>query len=271
MSNVITPMSLDKLKCFFDKEAIDTIKYFISKSVFAQPELMVGQLTNPIQVPKEHIEQWVVQALNVTPVGAGSFPVDVISSDGWGADVKMLSCKVKDDKLATGESGETSLCGKFTGICSDLDTLFLDEDYNKIVKGFKNIYSKKITSVMKEKNLSHIYYFIVLRAGLKFYLCGMDVNVANIEKVKYLRNTNQNVWTKNFMEERYGSIRVYKSKKRMELRLRPKQWYQENLLYEFSLQGDVLVKGIKDIMKMNNNDKSESLRQHINYLIDVNF
>ena len=124
---------------------------------------------------------------------------------------------------------------------------------------------------MKEKNLSHIYYFIVLRAGLKFYLCGMDVNVANIEKVKYLRNTDQNVWTKNFMEERYGSIRVYKSKKRMELRLRPKQWYQENLLYEFSLQGDVLVKGIKDIMKMNNNDKSESLRQHINYLIDVNF
>ena len=102
---------------------------------------------------------------------------------------------------------------------------------------------------MKEKNLSHIYYFIVLRAGLKFYLCGMDVNVANIEKVKYLRNTDQNVWTKNFMEERYGSIRVYKSKKRMELRLRPKQWYQENLLYEFSLQGDVLVKGIKDIMK----------------------
>ena len=75
-----------------------------------------------------------MQALNVTPVGAGSFPVDVISSDGWGADVKMLSCKVKDDKLATGESGETSLCGKvFTGICSDLDTLFLDEDYNKIV------------------------------------------------------------------------------------------------------------------------------------------
>ena len=97
----------------------------------------------------------------------------------------------------------------------------------------------------------------------------MDVNVANIEKVKYLRNTNQNVWTKNFMEERFGSIRVYKCKKRMELRLRPSQWYQENLLYEFSLQGDVLEKGIKDIMKMDNNDKRKALRQHINYLIDV--
>ena len=29
MSNVITPMSLNKLKCFFDKEAIDTIKLLL--------------------------------------------------------------------------------------------------------------------------------------------------------------------------------------------------------------------------------------------------
>ncbi len=32
----------------------------------------------------------------VEAVGAGSYPIDILKSHEWGADVKMLSCKVDE-------------------------------------------------------------------------------------------------------------------------------------------------------------------------------
>ena len=46
------------------------------------------------EIPKEHIEQWFVQALNAQSVGAGSYPVDILMPNQYGADVKMLSCVI---------------------------------------------------------------------------------------------------------------------------------------------------------------------------------
>ena len=79
------------MKNVFDDETIETISYFISQSyIFPQPELVVGQKTESIHVPKEHIRQWIVQALGVSPVGAGSYAVDVIKKNEWGADIKYF-------------------------------------------------------------------------------------------------------------------------------------------------------------------------------------
>mgnify|MGYP003988523053 FL=1 len=158
---VITPLKISELKSFFNQKAMATIDYFISKAMFAQPELMPGQDPNPIHVPKEHIEQWIVQALGVAPVGSGSYPVDVIKNNEWGADVKMLSCKVDaGGNLRNSDSGETSLAQKFTDTGSDLDTLFKGKKYDIIIDGFKEILKNKLSKVIKEKKINDIYYHL---------------------------------------------------------------------------------------------------------------
>lgn len=67
--------------------------------MFSQPERIIGQDILPIQVPKEHLEQWVVQAIGALPVSAGNYGVDVIKEGEFGADIKMLSCKISKRKL----------------------------------------------------------------------------------------------------------------------------------------------------------------------------
>lgn len=263
---VIRPLQKEELKKFFDSTAKKTIQYFISKALFAQPELVEGQSNLPIHVPKEHIEQWIVQALNVVPVGAGNYAIDVVkkTEPKWGADVKMLSCKIKAGKLTNGESGETSLAQKFTGAGNELDTLFTGEKYEEIVTEFVQIYSEKLSKVVKEENLKKIYYFFLLRAGTKFYVCGMEVLRENLKNVKYLRNTKDSVWTKYFLEDKYGSVRVYKAKKRIELRLRPKQWYDDELLIEFETKGEVPVRNIASII-----NSQSKLKNHFEFMSEL--
>ncbi len=65
----------------------------MNTSLFAQPEVYTDKPSLPIQIPKEHLEQWFVQALQVESVGAGSYPIDILKPNEWGADVKMLSIK----------------------------------------------------------------------------------------------------------------------------------------------------------------------------------
>jgi hypothetical protein len=175
----------------------------------------------------------------------------------------MLSCKVNEGELTRAESGETSLSQKFTGAGNMLDAMFNDKKYHKIIQDFVEIYSNKMHTVMKEKNLSDVYYFFLLRAGTKFYICGMKIFLNNLKHVKYLRNTNKNVWTENFLEEKYGSVRVFQSKKRMELRLRPKQWKDDDLLIEFDTNGLILTTNIKSII-----NQPTKLKEHIDVLIN---
>ena len=262
---VIKPLDKASLEKFFDSEAQKVIRFYIAKSLFAQPETLDTQGNLPIHIPKEHIEQWAVQALGVSSVGAGSYPVDVINESGvrWGADIKMLSCKVNEGELTRAESGETSLSQKFTGAGNMLDAMFNDKKYHKIIQDFVEIYSNKMHTVMKEKNLNDVYYFFLLRAGTKFYICGMKIFLNNLKHVKYLRNTNKNVWTENFLEEKYGSVRVFQSKKRMELRLRPKQWKDDDLLIEFDTNGLIPTTNIKSII-----NQPTKLKVHIDVLIN---
>lgn len=58
---VLRPLPLVELKRIFDDSAIAVIDYMIKKAVFSQPELKENQTQLPIQIPKEHIEQWLAQ------------------------------------------------------------------------------------------------------------------------------------------------------------------------------------------------------------------
>lgn len=233
---VLTPMNITELREIFDDSAIEVLEYFIQKSVFSQPERIPGQEYIPIQVPKEHIEQWVVQAIGAKPVGAGNYGVDVIKEGVFGADVKMLSCKIDSlGRLADSDSGETSLAQNFKDTGVSLDKLFEEKKYDVIVEGWKEIIYHKLDKVRKEQGVRKIYYIFILRAGTTFRLCGIKVDIDQLNNIKSGEPTSSSLFIENFIDSNYGKVKIYKAKKRLELRLRPKYWVDHNMTINFDL------------------------------------
>lgn len=82
--HVLEPLKKEELHKLFDDDAKNIIEYFIKKSVFSQPEKMVWQKDLPIQIPKEHIEQWITQALWIESKWAWSYAIDLLDSkNNW--------------------------------------------------------------------------------------------------------------------------------------------------------------------------------------------
>lgn len=231
---VINPLSREDLAEFLDEKSIEIIKYFIIKSLFAQPESKVGQRSLPIQIPKEHIEQWFTQALNVKPVGAGSYPIDIYNErEHWGADIKMLNIKVNElGVVKTGDSGEASLGQKFIDGKVSLDELFKSKNYEEIKNKWTLLYEEKYKSLKKDYPLiKKVFYFFILRPGIQaggadFYFTGAVLNLDKLDSVivNNKRSTASSVFLDNFISDSYGNTKIYKAKKRLELRLYPKNW-----------------------------------------------
>ena len=261
---VLKPLTQQELTTFFDDISIQTIQYFLKKSIISQPEKIKGQTDLPIQIPKEHIEQWIVQSLGANSIGAGSYPIDVYLDD-WGADVKMLSCKIdKEGNLKNADSGETSLAQKFSdgnfGDGNSLDALFNNREFEYIWDRWKNIILNKYERVENELHLNRILYFFILRAGTKFHLCGVKLNLENLDNtsINEKRSTNDSIWINDFININYGHTKIYKAKKRFELRLKPKYWFEDNKLLTFDT--NFIQKEINIREKIENNE----LEQYVN-------
>lgn len=237
-SFVINPLKQSELLSFLDEKSKEIIKYFIIKSLFSQPESKVGQKSLPIQIPKEHIEQWFTQSLDVKPVGAGSYPIDIYNErEKWGADIKMLNIKLdKNGDVTSGDSGEASLGQKFEGPGIELDTMFKKRKYEDIKDQWINLYKEKYGSLQKNYSVKKIYYFFILRPGTQvegadFYFTGAVLDLDKLDQVKVdkKRTTSKSVFLNNFIDSEFGNTKIYKAKKRLELRLKPKAWVENDM------------------------------------------
>ncbi len=235
---VINPLKQSELQKFLDDKSKKIIKYFIIKSLFSQPEPKKGQKTLPIQIPKEHIEQWFTQSLDVKPVGAGSCPIDIYNErEKWGADIKMLNVKLdRSGNITNSDSGEASLGQKFEGPGINLDELFRAHEYEEIKDQWLELYYKKYKSLNKNYYIKKIYYFFILRPGTQieganFFFAGAVINLNALKKVGVNgdRTTTKSVFLKNFIDGEYGNTKIYKAKKRLELRLHPKTWVDNDM------------------------------------------
>ncbi|EGS9998644.1 hypothetical protein ACV3R4_06090 [Clostridium perfringens] len=246
---ILTPVSKDELMEIFDETSLEVLRFYIKKAMISQPEILIGQDPLSVQVPKEHIEQWIVQAIGGRPVGAGSYPVDIIHGK-YGIDVKMLAAKTtKNGELANSDSGETSLAQKFTESGVDLDEMFKNRRYNDIVDGWKDILFNKLNRVCQEQSLEKIYYFFILRAERNFHLCATSVNINEIKNMAVLRGTDSSVFVSGLIDERFGNGKIYKAKKRLELRLKPKYWYEAGYTLNFDLDFIISAKNIRELVE----------------------
>ena len=170
-------------------------------------------------------------------MGTGSYPIDILKANKWGADVKMLSCKVdKNDNLTSGDSGETSLAQKFKGTGISLDDMFKQEQYQEIIDGWIAIWRDKLLNVRVDKSIERVYYFFFLRGSKKeSYICAFEVDIDNIStNIITQRDENkqikQSIFLNGVIDKKYGNAKIYKAKKRLELRLKPKKLLNDGFL-----------------------------------------
>jgi len=257
---VLRPLPKEELKTFFSEHSLKVFQFFMNTSLFAQPEVFEGENSLSIQIPKEHLEQWFVQALQVQSVGAGSYPIDILNPGKWGADIKMLSCKLKNNKLTKADSGETSLAQKFKSTGVSLDDMFKKKEFQEIINGWVDIWAEKMNLVKKERGIEKIYYFFFLRGTTEeSYFCGFEVspeliNTKNITKRDEDEKIVSSVFLSGVIDPNYGNSKIYKSKKRLELRLKPKKLKEKGFL--IPIKTDKLEK--ENIYKLVQNEKKYS-------------
>ena len=205
-------------------------------NTISHPETKVNQENIKFQITKEYMEQWMVQALDAEPMGAGSYPVDIKTKD-FLADIKSMSIKINKDKQFSSQSGETSLGQKFQE--PNLDSFFTQGEYEKVKNLWIKILKKKYKSVVRDTGIKKIYYFFLMRAECSYYLFATKLNYKKISQnnigVYEDRSTKDSVFLQHFIDNDLGNVKIYKAKKRLELRLNPKSFIDNDYFIEFPI------------------------------------
>ena len=115
-----------------------------------------------------------------------------------------------------------------------MDIAFKQNKFDGVVSDWARLLKKKLNKVKKDyERIQKIYYFFLIREDRNFHLCGMEVNVEKLSSISVDKSSKSSVWIKDFIESRYGESKIYKSKKRMELRLYPSNWINDDLVISF--------------------------------------
>ncbi len=142
-------------------------------------------------------------------VGKGNGPIDV-ENEKIGIDVACLCLDGKN-------TNEKSLGQKFKGDGGNLlDIHFTNGEYNLALELFVNDMKKKFSKIKKD-----IYYFILISTKKDIYLSILSINIKSLIFVKSngVSSMGKSIKTSGFIDDRYGNVTLYKSKKRLELRL----------------------------------------------------
>lgn len=234
---VLKFLSEDKLRSFIDPDAYSVIDYLLKKVAFSQPESDDVSKKNGIQITKEFLEQWIAQACGLKTIGAGNYAIDNYKQGEYGVDVKFVSTKTNSEGgLVLVESNESSLAQNFKGFGNRLDQLFESKEFDAILKGWIDILKLKLQKPLKDLSLHTLYYFIFIRAGNQIHLAIAEVDTTLFDSLRVKNSTLTSVFVDNYIEPEFGNVKIYKSKKRMELRLFAKNLQNRNLLitWDFS-------------------------------------
>ncbi len=259
----MTPLSTEELAQIFEEKAQLIIRYYIAKCLFAEPDPINNSSEVSFRVPNEHAEQWIAQAIGGQRIGAGSYPIDVLDSKtSFGCDIAVLTAKtLVSGELAGSTSGEKSIGQKFSDTTwaggHSLDELFNQERINEIAENSNNIFFKKFNGIKNDyPTIQNIYYFFLIIHSIKnkIYLSGLNLNIDNKQEIGNPERVNpgsdlKSVRLDNFIDGRYGEVKTYKSKKRMELRLRPKNLVDDNLCLIFDTQKDRRNRFLRNFQK----------------------
>lgn len=189
---------------------IEILKSYVEKDIKANLEYFSDKNCN-LNVNKEKAE-WMIHksCANSKIIGNGNKPTDIQKED-YGMDIAVLCINGQ-------YSNEKSLIQNFKTIGKDLDTQFTEEKYNDALKLFMYEYKEKHDK-LKEYGIGKNYYLVFLCNKSNIYLICLDTNMDMCNNVKIKKITETSIMIDNFIDEKVGTVKLYKSKKRLELRI----------------------------------------------------
>ncbi|MDC3231041.1 hypothetical protein OAU17_01950 [Acidimicrobiia bacterium] len=251
-------MSSEELHNVFDEKAINILNFFLKRGEIIQPEHVTKSGEISYKIPPEHLEIWFSQAIGWESIGAGNYPIDLISKDKKsGADVVKVVYRVnKDRSLSLGTTNEKSIFQKFGDDLwgkneeeDTLDEMFIKENLMGIGNSANNIFFDKINSVKGIDNL-YYFYFLFPPAGVDdVYLCGLKVMKDHKLLINNLELTSQkkSVVLHDFIDSRYGQTKVYKAKKRFEIRLRASTFVENGKVIKLNVNNKVKAINLRNL------------------------
>ena len=266
---VLEEVKLDELNKIFDKNSKNVFDFLLQRTVISYPEFLPGQNNTALYLEKKQCEQWVVQSLGLKPVGEGSYPIDGINNK-IGYDVSSLALGQTPTGKMKKQTGEKSLSQKFEdenfGDENDnLDSLFNSEKYDEIIKAWKNILKKKWEGTIKDQNLNDLYLInlILYKPENKLMIFLLKINHNNLDEVTKgkVSAKKTSVWFNNFIDEKFGNVKVYKSKKRVELRICPQEFIKNKSFLNFDINNKIDTKNLREIFDNKNKKNKYLLKQ----------
>ena len=88
----------------------------------------------------------------------------------------------------------------------------------------------------------------------------LKINHNNLDEVTKgkVSAKKTSVWFNNFIDEKFGNVKVYKSKKRVELRIRPQEFIKNKSYLEFKIENKIKSLNLREIFE-NKNKKNKYL------------
>ena len=191
---------------------IITLKEYVKKDLDSNKEYFDDlNITYRISDPKK--AEWILSKSikNCKLIGDGNKNIDISVNDKIGIDVSVLT-------LRGNLTNEKSIMQNFSN-SNDLDTLFNTNAGEKAVEIFKNKFIEKCK--FKDNKNKEIYYIIFICINKNVYISCLRLNPENIPNMKFseFSRMNKNIIIENFIDKEFGNVKLYKSKKRLELRL----------------------------------------------------
>ena len=264
---VLEEVKIDDLNKIFDEKSKEVLNYLLQRTVISYPEFLPGQNDTALYLEKKQCEQWIVQALGLKPIGEGSYPIDGINNKK-GFDVSSLALGQTKTGKMNSQSGEKSLGQKFAdenfGNTGDnLDNLFHSGNYEKIISAWKKILKKKWKQAITENNLEELYLvnLILYKPDRKLYVMLLKINQENLNLTSKGKVSKESVFLDNFIDKELGNAKIYKAKKRLELRLKPREFIKNKSYLSFKIDGKVNSKNLRDIFNSKNKRNKYFLKE----------
>ena len=166
-------------------------------------------------VEDEFSEWFIEKVTGGEQIGKGHIAMDVKTGKGDGVDVFCIIMNAV-------ESNEKSLIQNFKKTGKDLDILFKEQKFDDAIKMFMVNYKEKLEDVVRTKGMRGLYYLGFVSTTDEVFLVNFKINVEHIQNVgvKNVTKNGSSIFLRNFISPEHGNVKLYKAKKRVELRLR---------------------------------------------------
>lgn len=198
-----------------DSINIDDLKLKLNKYMESRKEFY-NETERSLYVEDEFSEYWLAKVSGGEQVGKGNCGTDVITKNKEGIDAVCLIM----NKIQTNEK---SLMQNFNDAGIALDKLFIEEKYDDAVKLYIKSFNNKMVKIKEKYNLTDLYIFGFISTkndiyGICFKIVIDNIKFENLETSRITKK-KKNIELFNFIERENGNVKLYKSKKRLELRL----------------------------------------------------